>query len=202
MHAVHNCNGVFSAWSPVYLTESHPLDNFSSSGTPSSLPLLSMSLNTTLSSFPPPRTHNFTAPANSSSLTTVVGARVMAIWAHCALVRACVCPKGSSRRNHRQDQAALTLALACQGVRCYDSDTVKPSDNHLELNETTRANASDAKNNHSDWYQQHHSTGHERDRQNGTTFVIAHGNTLRSCADNDPLCYLKKHAPECLREGS
>ena len=30
-------------------------------------------------------------------------------WDECARVQACVCPPGSSRSNHRQDQAALTL---------------------------------------------------------------------------------------------
>ena len=30
----------------------------------------------------------------------------------------CVCPKGSGRHNHRQDQAALTLLAIREDVRC------------------------------------------------------------------------------------
>ena len=36
-------------------------------------------------------------------------ADVTAPWDDCAGVQACICPPGSSRANHRQDQAALTL---------------------------------------------------------------------------------------------
>ena len=35
----------------------------------------------------------------------------------CAREKACICPDGSSRGNHRQDQAALTLTLATLGMR-------------------------------------------------------------------------------------
>ena len=34
---------------------------------------------------------------------------VMPVWVECALNRSCIAPEGSSRRNHRQDQAALTM---------------------------------------------------------------------------------------------
>ena len=39
-------------------------------------------------------------------------------WAECARAKACVCPEGSNRGNHRQDQAALTLLIAMHGGRC------------------------------------------------------------------------------------
>ena len=43
------------------------------------------------------------------------------MWEACALDEACICPIGSHRGNHRQDQAALTLVLAIFGLRCLDS---------------------------------------------------------------------------------
>ena len=64
---------------------------------------------------------------------------VMPVWVECALNRSCIAPEGSSRRNHRQDQAALTMltklrlppSSGCQPLRsdgsmrfwrdqCYD----------------------------------------------------------------------------------
>ena len=39
-------------------------------------------------------------------------------WARCALDRACIAPKGSSRANHRQDQSALTVLLHMTGRNC------------------------------------------------------------------------------------
>lgn len=50
-----------------------------------------------------------------------VSQATMDIWETCALDGHCICPPGSSRANHRQDQAALTLAFATQGKRCYGS---------------------------------------------------------------------------------
>lgn len=40
-----------------------------------------------------------------------LAAQVLSAWAACALVRRCIAPPGSSRTNHRQDQAALTVIL-------------------------------------------------------------------------------------------
>ena len=45
-------------------------------------------------------------------------ASTLSMWKACALDGSCICPPGSSKANHRQDQSALTLALASQGVRC------------------------------------------------------------------------------------
>lgn len=39
-------------------------------------------------------------------------------WAECALIRECIAPSGSSRRNHRQDQAVLTVLLNKNGYPC------------------------------------------------------------------------------------
>mmetsp|Transcript_86733 Transcript_86733/g.168008 ORF Transcript_86733/g.168008 Transcript_86733/m.168008 type:complete len:323 (-) Transcript_86733:54-1022(-) len=48
-----------------------------------------------------------------------VGAAVLKDWVSCALEKECVCPGGSNRGNHRQDQAALTLSMAMHGVFCH-----------------------------------------------------------------------------------
>jgi len=45
------------------------------------------------------------------------GILAMARWAAFAKEQACVCPVGSDRGNHRQDQAALTMTLATLGLR-------------------------------------------------------------------------------------
>ena len=39
-------------------------------------------------------------------------------WAECARTKECICPVGSGKANHRQDQAALTLLIAMHGGRC------------------------------------------------------------------------------------
>jgi len=39
-------------------------------------------------------------------------------WLQCSLVRDCVCPVGSNRANHRQDQAALTLLAVMDDYQC------------------------------------------------------------------------------------
>ena len=40
---------------------------------------------------------------------------VLEPWARCALHRACIAPPGSSRQNHRQDQAALSVLAHLKG---------------------------------------------------------------------------------------
>lgn len=44
--------------------------------------------------------------------------RGLEMWAECAKHRECICPIGSTRGNHRQDQAALTLILTMHNVQC------------------------------------------------------------------------------------
>lgn len=39
-------------------------------------------------------------------------------WLHCSLDKNCVCPRGSTRANHRQDQAALTLLAVMDDYVC------------------------------------------------------------------------------------
>eukprot|EP01084_Bolivina_argentea_P155807 271510_1 len=48
-------------------------------------------------------------------------------WKDCAMVKACIAPQGSSRANHRQDQAALTL-LFYQYNNIYHFKMVKCCD--------------------------------------------------------------------------
>ena len=43
--------------------------------------------------------------------------RYLLKWYKCALVQKCIIPNGSSRRNHRQDQAALSVILTINGYR-------------------------------------------------------------------------------------
>lgn len=45
---------------------------------------------------------------------TNVAALALQQWSDCALKAECVCPGGSNRGNHRQDQAALTLVVGCE----------------------------------------------------------------------------------------
>ena len=54
-------------------------------------------------------------------------ASIMPSWIECALNKSCIAPEGSSRRNHRQDQAALTVLTklrlpASSGCRALRSD--------------------------------------------------------------------------------
>ena len=44
-------------------------------------------------------------------------------WVNCGRVKNCIAPKGSSRENHRQDQALLTYLAAKDGVYCTESQT-------------------------------------------------------------------------------
>jgi hypothetical protein len=50
-------------------------------------------------------------------------------WKTCALIRECIAPRGSSRKNHRQDQAVLSVIAHQSGItksmptRCYGFKT-------------------------------------------------------------------------------
>jgi hypothetical protein len=46
--------------------------------------------------------------------------RIIAPWKMCALSRACIAPDGSSRRNHRQDQAVLSYLIHKAGYPFAD----------------------------------------------------------------------------------
>jgi len=39
-------------------------------------------------------------------------------WYECSITRQCIAPDGSSRKNHRQDQSALTVLAALTGNNC------------------------------------------------------------------------------------
>ena len=52
---------------------------------------------------------------------------VVVPWAACARVRACIAPPGSSRHNHRQDQAALSVLAALNGLQCSISEGTRTS---------------------------------------------------------------------------
>lgn len=45
---------------------------------------------------------------------------IVAPWKACALAKACIAPDGSSRRNHRQDQAALSYLVHRAGYQFAD----------------------------------------------------------------------------------
>ncbi|CAO3589059.1 unnamed protein product [Absidia cylindrospora] len=41
-------------------------------------------------------------------------------WYECALNKDCIAPKGSSRRNHRQDQTAISFLALRAGYQCFE----------------------------------------------------------------------------------
>lgn len=44
-------------------------------------------------------------------------------WYECSITRQCIAPDGSSRKNHRQDQAALTVLAILTGAKCEGVDS-------------------------------------------------------------------------------
>lgn len=46
-------------------------------------------------------------------------------WEECALVEECIAPRGSSRANHRQDQAALSVLMKMSGRNCGKAEGLK-----------------------------------------------------------------------------
>jgi len=59
---------------------------------------------------------------NGASVTfdTIKTQYIIDDWFKCALVKDCIAPPGSSRVNHRQDQAILTYLIAKNNLRCND----------------------------------------------------------------------------------
>ncbi len=51
-----------------------------------------------------------------------VMAKIVLPWRKCALLRECIAPLGSSRENHRQDQAILTVLIYQSGMGCEADD--------------------------------------------------------------------------------
>lgn len=58
--------------------------------------------------------------------------RLVRPWYECSITRQCIAPDGTSRKNHRQDQSALTVLAALSGDRCagVDSGISKQMDSH------------------------------------------------------------------------
>ncbi|KAK9710616.1 hypothetical protein K7432_008320 [Basidiobolus ranarum] len=80
--------------------------------------------------------------AFDSKNSTVMN-KVIRPWAQCGLMKECIAPVGSSRANHRQDQAAFTYLMAKNGFRCrfngltgllthLDKDCKIQIENHLK----------------------------------------------------------------------
>ena len=79
-----------------------------------------------------PKTLKFLKVSNETLYKQNIGAACIAVnykfnnvvktiskWKQCALIKQCIAPKGSSRKNHRQDQAVL-------GVLVYQADIINP----------------------------------------------------------------------------
>ena len=54
---------------------------------------------------------NFEAGFIAFHYSSFVMNSIVEPWKRCALIRECIAPQGSSRRNHRQDQSVLTYLL-------------------------------------------------------------------------------------------
>ncbi|KAL1925834.1 uncharacterized protein VTP21DRAFT_717 [Calcarisporiella thermophila] len=63
---------------------------------------------------------NGAALAFDASNTTIMD-QLLRPWVACSHEHACIAPEGSSRENHRQDQAALTLLATKMGYLCEDT---------------------------------------------------------------------------------
>ncbi|CAO3672901.1 unnamed protein product [Umbelopsis ramanniana] len=64
---------------------------------------------------------------------TVVS-EIMTPWYQCALDKDCIAPPGSSRHNHRQDQAALTFLVYRSGRQCFGPPNVWGITTHKDGN--------------------------------------------------------------------
>jgi len=102
---VNNCNGAFSAWAPRASAGNAAVSANEAS-------LLEASRGRIGSS-----SSGAFAEDHGKFPYEARGILAMTRWAACAKEQACVCPVGSNRGNHRQDQAALTMTLATVGLR-------------------------------------------------------------------------------------
>ncbi|MFI5179376.1 MAG: hypothetical protein ACHQO8_12460 [Vicinamibacterales bacterium] len=58
----------------------------------------------------------FATGSPSAGVRDRVHREIIAPWAACAMTKACIAPAGSSRKNHRQDQAALSYFVHKAGI--------------------------------------------------------------------------------------
>jgi hypothetical protein len=62
----------------------------------------------------------FATGSSPAAVRDAVSRDIIEPWRACALDRACIAPDGSSRRNHRQDQAVLSYLVHKSGYRFAD----------------------------------------------------------------------------------
>ena len=97
-------------------------------------------------------------------------------WLQCSLDKSCVCPAGSSRANHRQDQAALTLLAINDGYSCAHRKVVsahglRHHDLILEKHGIISAEKSDKTTKSEDPFCSHHHHQQRIEEKNATTPV-------------------------------
>jgi len=121
---VNNCNGAFSAWAPRTSAGAGAAAAADEMAIREASIGSGINKNSSISS----NSYSIGSSISDSSSEDVGIARrkfsyeargilAMTRWAACANVKACICPVGSDRSNHRQDQAALTMTLATLGLR-------------------------------------------------------------------------------------
>jgi Protein of unknown function (DUF1647) len=62
------------------------------------------------------RRRNLTGACVSAKYENLKARNLVCQWKHCALTRECIAPEGSSRKNHRQDQAVLSVLAHQSGI--------------------------------------------------------------------------------------
>ncbi|RHZ49343.1 hypothetical protein Glove_522g29 [Diversispora epigaea] len=70
--------------------------------------------------------------AASIAFDTKISQSIIDDWYKCALNKDCIAPPGSSRRNHRQDQAIITYLVAKRGILCRTGRNVFGISTHLD----------------------------------------------------------------------
>ncbi|CAG8597223.1 184_t:CDS:2 [Paraglomus brasilianum] len=85
-----------------------------------------------------PRPEKFRYVDNCSAgvlvFNTHTASKLFGEWLDCALHKDCIAPEGSSRKNHRQDQAALTYLSAREGCFCRKTPIEFNVMNHMDRN--------------------------------------------------------------------